>query len=56
MDAADDSILKESGSAGEWFGSEAAEEISIVDDGDWELDDLPQVSRSSYSNGSMSVI
>lgn len=39
MDAADDSILEEGGSARERFGSEAAEEISVVGDGDGKLDD-----------------
>lgn len=32
VDAANDSILKEGGSAGKGFGSETTEEISIVDD------------------------
>ncbi|KFY99107.1 hypothetical protein V498_01003 [Pseudogymnoascus sp. VKM F-4517 (FW-2822)] len=39
MDAADDSILEERGSTRERFGSEAAEKISVVDDGDGEFDD-----------------
>lgn len=39
MDAPDDSILEERGSARERFGSEAAEKISVVDDGDGEFDD-----------------
>lgn len=32
VNAANDSILKEGGSAGKGFGSETTEEISIVDD------------------------
>lgn len=44
MNAANDCILEESGPVGEGFGSEAAEEISIVDYGDGEFDDWLQVS------------
>jgi hypothetical protein len=41
VDAANDSILEEGGSAGEGFGSETTEEISIIDDRDGKLDDYP---------------
>jgi hypothetical protein len=41
VDAANDSILEEGGSAGEGFGCETTEEISIIDDRDGKLDDYP---------------
>lgn len=44
MDTADDSILEDSGFASEGFGSEAADEIPVVDDGYREFKNLVPVS------------
>mgnify|MGYP001563975007 FL=1 len=51
MYAADDSILEESGSVSEGFGGEPAEEISVVDNGYGEFDDLAPVSFGIRQKG-----